>query len=109
MKKYKIYHSSRFDRELSKFDRNFLDRIDKIEDKIVDNPFTGNPLNVKWFREKRVFGKYRVYFLVYEDLLAVTMVGISVKKDQEKIINTIRLLFSLFRKELDLLIEEGIT
>ena len=44
---YKVYHSSRFDRELSKFDKYFLDRLDKIENQLVENPYVGDPLNVK--------------------------------------------------------------
>ena len=32
MKKYKILHSARFDRELSKFDNYFQKQVDKIED-----------------------------------------------------------------------------
>src|SRR3989338_11217837 len=108
MRKFKVYHSSRFDRELSKYDKAFQDRVDNIEDQIVENPYTGDPLNVKWFREKR-YGKYRIYFLVYEDLQATIMVAISEKKDQQKVINTIRLLFSFFRVELESLIKEDTT
>ena len=47
---YQIYHSSRFDRELAKFDVEFQKRVDKIEDQLVENPYVGDPLNVKWFR-----------------------------------------------------------
>jgi len=107
MKRFKIYHSKRFDRELAKYDKSFQDRIDKIEDEIVINPHTGNPLNVKWLREKR-YNKYRIYFIIYEDLQSVIMVGISEKKNQQKIINTIRLLFDFFKKELEKLIGEDI-
>ena len=107
MKTFKIYHSRRFDRELVKYNKSFQNRVDKIENEIVKNPYTGNPLNVKWFREKR-YNKYRIYFLIYEDLQSAIMVGISEKKDQQKIINTIRLLFDFFRKELEKLMGEDI-
>lgn len=105
MKKYKVYHSARFDGELAKFDLNFQDRVDKIEDKLIDNPYVGDPLNVKWFREKRI-DKYRIYYIIYDDLSAVFMVGISEKKDQQRIINTIRLLFEFLRKELEDLVDK---
>ncbi|PJC44594.1 hypothetical protein CO038_03310 [Candidatus Pacearchaeota archaeon CG_4_9_14_0_2_um_filter_39_13] len=109
MKKYKIYHSARFDGELAKFDLDFQRRVDKIEGQLVDNPYTGDPLNVKWFREKRI-GKYRVYYLIYEDFSAVFMVGISEKKDQQRVINTIRLMFDFFKKEIgDLFDDKDIT
>lgn len=51
MKKYKVFHSSRFDRDLAKLDYNFQNRIDKIEDQLVENPYIGKPLSVNWFRE----------------------------------------------------------
>ena len=102
---YQIYHSSRFDRELAKFDVEFQKRVDKIEDQLVENPYVGDPLNVKWFREKRA-DKYRIYYLIYDDLKAVFMVAISEKKDQQKVINTIRLLFDYFKEELEKLIDK---
>tara|TARA_Y100000034_G_C6584094_1_gene253471 strand:- start:28 stop:357 length:330 start_codon:yes stop_codon:yes gene_type:complete len=105
MVEYKIYHSSKFDTKLASFDHEFQKKVDKIEDQLVGNPYLGNPLNVKWFREKRI-SKYRIYYVIYDDLKAVFMVAISEKKDQQKIINTIKLLFDFFRKEVESLIDE---
>ncbi|GBE20042.1 MAG TPA: hypothetical protein ENG87_02385 [Candidatus Pacearchaeota archaeon] len=104
MKRYKIYHSNRFEMELSKLDKSLQNRIDKIEDQLVKNPYVGSPLNVKWFREKRI-EKYRIYYVIYEDLESAFMVAISEKKDQQKVINTIRLLFDFFREEIESLID----
>jgi len=61
---YKIFHSERFDKETSKFDSNFQEQVDKIENQLVENPYVGDALNVKWFREKRI-GKCRIYYLIY--------------------------------------------
>ena len=108
MKTFKIYHSKRFDKELAKYDNEFQDRVNKIEDELINNPYSGSPLNVKWFREKR-HNKYRIYFLIYEDLQSIIMVAISEKKDQQKVINTIRLLFDFFKKELENLIKDDPT
>ena len=105
MKKYKIYHSQRFDKELIKFDKNFQNYVDKIEYRLIENPYSGTPLGVEWFREKR-YGKYRIYYLVYEDLQSVFMVAISEKKDQQKVINTIKLLIDFFREEIKNLVDE---
>jgi len=106
---YRIYHSLRFDKELSKLDKYFLDRLDKIENQLVENPYAGDPLNVKWFREKRI-DKYRIYFLIYDDLGTIFMVAISEKKDQQKKINTMRLLFDLLKDELkDIMDKESLT
>lgn len=106
MKKFKVYHSSRFDKELKKLDCFFQERVDKIEDQLVENPYMGDPLGVKWFREKRI-DKYRVYYIIYEDLKVIFMVAISKKRDQQKVINTTRLLFDFFRQEIERLISEG--
>ena len=100
MKRYKVYHSPRFDKELSKFDSYFHQRLDKIENQLVINPYVGDPIDTKWFREKRI-DKYRVYYLIYEDIDCVFMVAISEKKDQQRVINTVKLLLEFFRNEIE--------
>ena len=97
MAKYAIYHSKRFDEELSKFDADFQNYVDKIEEQLKDNPYLGKPLDAKWFREKK-HGKYRIYFVVYEEFFAVFMVAISEKKDQQKVITTVKLTYNLFKE-----------
>lgn len=104
MEKFKVFHSERFNRELKKYERILSDYVNNLEDKLVDNPYTGKPLGFDWFREKRL-EKYRIYYLVYEDLKSVFMVAISEKKDQQKVINTIKLLLDYFKEELKKLIE----
>ena len=44
--------------------------------------------------------------MIYDDLESVFMVGISDKKDQQKVINTIKLLLDLFKRELGNLIDK---
>lgn len=105
MKKYKVYRSTSFQEEISRYDNNFQERVDKIEDRLVENPKYGSPLGVEWFREAR-YENYRIYFLVYEDLKSVFMVAISDKKDQQKIINTIRLFLEFFREEIEKLVQQ---
>lgn len=105
MKKYQVYHSEIFDKELAKFDKNFQERVDNIEDKLVENPKYGTPLGVDWFREAR-YENYRIYFLVYEELESIFMVAISDKKDQQKVINTTRLLLDFFKEEMENLIKD---
>ena len=81
MKGYKVYRSRSFQEEVSKYDRSFQERIDKIEDKLMFNSAYGTPLGTKWFRESR-FENYRIYYLIYEDLQAIYMVAISDNKEQ---------------------------
>jgi len=91
---YKVYRSQRFNKDLSKFDYGFKSVIDKIEGHIAENPYSGEPLGVKWFREKR-HEKYRIYYLIYEEIKVVFMIAISEKKNQQKVIDTIWVLLDL--------------
>lgn len=104
MKKYNVFRSANFQEEISKYDKIIQDRVDKIENKLMYNPEYGNPLGTKWFRESR-FENYRIYHLIYEDLHAVYLVAISGKKNQQKIINTIRLFLEFFREEIEKLVK----
>jgi len=106
MKKYKVFHSARFDKELSKFNLNFQEKVDRIENQLVQNPYAGKLLGVKWFRERKI-EEHRVYYLVYDNLESVFMVAISRKKDQQKVINTIKLLFDYFRDEIKRLTKDS--
>ena len=94
-----IFHSKTFDKALQDFKHDFRLWIDKMEDQLVENPYVGDPIRVPWFREKKK-DKYRIYYLVYDDLKAVYMVGISDKKDQQRVINTIWLLLDNFKEEI---------
>ncbi len=103
MAEYKIFHSATFDREISKMDTEFRNWLDKIENQLAESPYAGDPLGTKWFREKK-HSKYRVYFLIYEHIKSVYMVAVSDKKDQRKVINSIRLLLGFYKKEIENLI-----
>src|SRR3989344_8397113 len=105
MKKYKVFRSVSFQKEIAKYDKKIQERIDKIEDKLMHNSKYGNPLGTEWFRESR-FENYRIYYLVYEDLNAIDIIAISGKKDQQKTINTIKLFLEFFRDEIEKLVRE---
>ena len=51
MKKYKVFRSIGFQEEISRYDKNIQDRVDKIETKLIYNSKYGNPLGTEWFRE----------------------------------------------------------
>lgn len=88
---YKVFRTQKFDKEvlkqLSSAQQKQVENFEKKQ--LTDNPFAGDPLGYKFFREKRIGGK-RIYFLVYEDLKAVLMVAISDKKTQQETINRIK-------------------
>ena len=99
MKTYTVYHSKIFSDKIESMPQEFKDWVEKIESQLVSNPFVGKPLGVDWLREKK-YDKYRIYYLIYEDLITVFMVNLSEKKDQQKIINTIKLFLEMYREEL---------
>lgn len=88
---FKVFRTDKFDRELvkrfSKEDQNQVENFEKNQ--LKNNPYVGDPLGYKFFREKKV-GSKRVYFLIYEDLKAILVVGLSDKKTQQETIDKIK-------------------
>lgn len=69
--------------------REHQQRVEKIIQELKQTKDVGKPLGVPFFREKKI-DKYRVYFLVYEDIDTVLLVTISDKKAQPETIGQIR-------------------
>ncbi len=103
---YKIFHTKTFDDKLEKMPKDFKVWINKMEDQVMHNPYVGDQLKVRWFREKKK-DKFRIYYLIYEEVKAVYFVNISEKKDQQAIINTIWLLVDNFKEEIMNLINKN--
>jgi len=95
-----VYTTESFEKEienLSNFDKEILQ---KIFLQLRDNPYAGNNLRYRFFREKRVREK-RVYYLVYDDLNAVLVVAFGGKKAQQETINEIIKCLPEFREYLE--------
>ncbi|PIN91123.1 hypothetical protein COU57_01930 [Candidatus Pacearchaeota archaeon CG10_big_fil_rev_8_21_14_0_10_32_14] len=88
MKNYDIYSTEDFDREMNSLEKIEQERINKLFLKLKENPYTGDPLSYKFFREKRINGK-RVYFLIFDDFNAVLFVAFSDKKTQQETIDSV--------------------
>jgi putative component of toxin-antitoxin plasmid stabilization module len=88
---YAVYRTQKFDKMLAKmFSAEEQKQVEQFEQKqLVANPYVGDPLGYRFFREKKVGGR-RVYYLVYEDIQAVLMVGVSDKKTQQETIDEIK-------------------
>ena len=88
---YAVFRTNKFDKEFSKrFSMEEQKEVENFERKqLTINPAVGDPLGYPFFREKKVGGK-RVYYLIYDDLHAVLMVGISDKKTQQETIIEIK-------------------
>ena len=100
MLNYAVYRTPIFNDKLKGFSDNFKKQIDRLENQLSENPYVGKPLGVKWFREKKI-EKYRMYYLIYEDLHAVYIITLSGKKDQQKTINTIWHFLDKYKKEIE--------
>ncbi|MCK5632443.1 hypothetical protein KAH94_01725 [bacterium] len=97
---FKVFVTQTFQSKLLKCDKKFKLWTEKVFDQLAIDPFFGKPLGAKWFREKK-FENYRLYFLVFEEKKSVYVVNLSSKKDQQRIINSIRLLLDTYKKELE--------
>jgi len=85
---YAVYTTESFENEisnLSDFDKKV---IQKIYQRLKENPYAGDQIRYPFFREKRIKEK-RIYYLIYDNLSAVLLVAFGGKKEQEKIIEDI--------------------
>jgi len=102
---YAIYHTHTFDRSLDRMPKDFQEWLTKVENQLVENPFVGDQIRVPCFREKKK-DKQRVYYLIYEELQIVYVVGMSSKKNQRAVINAIWLLLDNFKEEIKQLVHK---
>lgn len=94
---YAVYVTDSFEREINKLPKYNQEIIRKIFLQLKNNPYAGDQIRYKFFREKRIKEK-RIYYLVYDDLRLVLIVAISDKKTQEETINKIVEYFKEYRE-----------
>jgi hypothetical protein len=93
---YSVYALGVFDKEMNKLHPDYSSKIEKIFLQLKDNPYVGDQIIYKFFREKRVKEK-RIYYLVYDDLKIVLMIAIGGKKAQQETIDEIVTYFGKYR------------
>lgn len=93
---YAVYALNVFDKEMNKLSSDYLSKIEKIFLQLKDNPYVGDLIRYKFFREKRIKEK-RIYYLVYDDLKIVLLVAIGGKKSQQETIDKIVSFFKEYR------------
>ncbi len=103
---YAVYITESFEKEFDKLDKLDKKIIQKIFLQLKENPYVGDQVRFRFFREKRVREK-RIYYLVYDDLSAVLVVALGGKKAQQEIINEIVKFLPEFRKYLKDLLENN--
>ena len=96
---YETLTTQEFDKDFSKLDKSIKIRIDKVIEKLRENPYTGKPLGYEFFREQKV-GKHRIYYLIYEQFLVVFVVAMSEKNDQQETIDKVKNLMPFYKEEI---------
>jgi mRNA-degrading endonuclease RelE of RelBE toxin-antitoxin system len=97
---YFVLRTGVFDKKFSKLTPEIQSSIEKLRDKLKENPFLGKPLRYDFFREKKI-GKYRVYYLIYKQYLVLYLITVSEKKDQQLAINTVIRFLDVYRKDVE--------
>lgn len=95
---YRIYKTDEYSNRFKGLDKAIQMEVDRAVEKLGHDPFIGKPLGYKFFREKKI-GKFRLYFLIYEEYVIVSLIAISNKKDQQDTINKIKKLIPGYREE----------
>ena len=86
---FRVFTTKEFDGDFNNLDESDKKRVRKIMKQLKEQgDNVGKPLKFPYFREKK-FGKKRVYFLSYENLMIILALAISNKKTQQETINKI--------------------
>ena len=89
--------TANYDKELNKLDNSYIEVAISFGQKFSISPYIGKPLSYKFFREVRIREK-RLYFLVYDNIKIVLLIGITDKKDQQEFINKTKNELDEYRK-----------
>ena len=85
---YAVYTLNRFNREMNKLSNSDKEIVHKIFLQLKEDPYVGDQIRYRFFREKRIREK-RFYYLIYDDLQAVLIVAFGGKKAQKETIDEI--------------------
>jgi mRNA-degrading endonuclease RelE of RelBE toxin-antitoxin system len=85
----RVLSTKEFDTWEKILQKDYQRQIKEFIKELKQNPLTGKPLGYPFFREKKM-GKYRLYFLIYEDVDVVLLITISDKKAQQDTIDSIK-------------------
>ena len=93
---YSVYITESFEKELNELSDSNKDIINKIFLQLKENPYVGDQIKYRFFREKRI-GEKRIYYLIYDEFSCVLVVAISNKKVQQETIDEIIKLLPEFK------------
>lgn len=90
VEKFTILVMDTFEKEFLKLDNAIRLRFKKKFSILLHSPFSlGKPLSVPWLRELKV-DKFRLYYLVEEDILLILFIALSNKNNQSERISEIK-------------------
>lgn len=95
---YKVIISEYLEQKLKKIRFSQRKRLEKLKKKLQENPFAGKKLGYNLFEKK--WGPFRIYYIIFEDILIVILVDFSRKKEQRTIIDYILSNWNEITKEL---------
>jgi mRNA-degrading endonuclease RelE of RelBE toxin-antitoxin system len=101
---YAVYTTESFEKEVGKLSESDKSIIKNIFLQLKENPYVGDQIKYRFFREKRLREK-RIYYLVYDNLSAVLVVAISDKKAQQETIDEIIKYLPEFKEYLEKLLK----
>ena len=94
---FNVIGTETYSQEIQDWPTDYRLAAEKIPAKLAVNPYSGDPLNYPFLREKRIRER-RVYYLIYDDLKLVLLVATSGKKDQQATISHIKGKLDEFRE-----------
>src|SRR3989339_524722 len=101
---FRVFRSKWYDTKHTKLIKSEKEVVEKIEQHLKNEPFTGKPLGYKFFREKKFNGK-RLLFLVYEEHKAIFLITITDKKTQQKVIDLIKVNLDIYKEQLETILK----
>ena len=95
---WELRETSEFEHKFEELPPDIKERFESRIKKLQENPYAlGKPLGYSWFRELKN-DKWRVYYLVYDQLVVVLFVGVSDKKNQQVVINIVKNNLKMFKE-----------
>ena len=93
----RVLSTKEFDTWEKLLSKDYQEQIDDIIKQLKQSLEVGKPLGYPFFREKKM-GKYRIFFLVYEESSTVLLITISDKKAQQETIDKIKEQLDYYRE-----------
>lgn len=101
---YSVYTTETFEKEIERLSESERKIIKKTYLQLKENPYVGDAIKYRFFREKRLKEK-RIYYLIYDDLSAVLIVAFGGKKAQQETIDEIIKELPEFKKYMEKLLK----